>query len=140
MFFLIDIEVRLTSVIVFVLLSQIFLIHITNFKDIIFLVNSVGGMTIDFNQATQPELISFAALPSIFYNLVEGTFSSEPFLLEFINELLHFFWLNFPILMTSTICNFAFCLVSLDCLYHIKNIVFFLLLHILSFLIQAIVF
>jgi len=49
MLFLIDIEVRLTTVIVFILFSQIFLIETTNFEYLIFLVNSGWEMTIDFN-------------------------------------------------------------------------------------------
>ena len=49
MFLLINVEVGLTSVVVFVLLSQVFLIDITNFEDIVFLVDTGGDMTIDFD-------------------------------------------------------------------------------------------
>ena len=49
MFLLINVEVGLTSVVVFVFLSQVFLIDIKNFEDIVFLVDIGGDMTIDFD-------------------------------------------------------------------------------------------
>lgn len=71
MFFLIYIVVRLPSVVVFVLFSQILFIDIANLENTIFLVNIGGFMTIDFNESAQSELIFLAALLSIFHYLIK---------------------------------------------------------------------
>jgi len=114
MLLLMNVEILFPTFVIFVLLTEILFIGVTNFENVVLLVEAGRPMPIDFNESAQPKFIALAALFCIVDHLVKLAFSFKSLLLIYVYEFFQFFGLNLEIFVALAAYHIALDLMSFD--------------------------